>query len=68
MFFKPSLLELVGNRKCSLSVANGLELVGNRKCSLSVINSLELVGNRKCLLSVANGLAVGRQFNGLSSW
>ena len=35
-------LELVGNRKCSSSVANGLELVGNRKCSLSLANGLEL--------------------------
>ena len=40
----------------------GLELVGNIKCSLSLANGLELVGTIKCSLSVANGLEIGRFF------
>ena len=42
-------LELVGNIKCSLSLADGLELVGNIKNSLSLANGLEMGGNRKLL-------------------
>ena len=49
--------KLVGNNKCSLSLANGFELLGNNKCSLSLANGLELVGDNKFSLSLANSLA-----------
>ena len=45
--------KLVGNNKCSLSLANGLELLGNNKCPLSLANGLELVGNNKFSLILA---------------